>query len=788
MILNIDFSVFNLLLTLLSGGLFFSIILSIYTLKFIKLKKAKIFFALLSITIIWMLLKITSLFVTSVETRYYINNLVLATTTWIPILFLQLLASHIKNIKLKIPKTIIVIFTILTIISSILFLTSPFHHLYSYNFQIQMYKNIPIHTYTKGIGFRIWIVLGSFIYLLTFLLTFLELFNKHLFYRKQLFILLLGFLIPYIVDILFVLNISLIKNYNLSSVSFVISNCFIAWALFGFDFFKLIPIARNLIIEKINDLIFVTNLKDIIVELNPATEIFFNLNKKQIIGKSFYDVFEKITNLIEIYNNKGEIKIFFCKKSQKTFSVSYTEMLDENNLLLGHIFVFQDITEFKKTELLVLEQEKRFRNIFENATNAILLINAEGKYIKINQAFTNILGFTQNEVENHEVGSISMHHEDKNEIFIAINKLIKNEITEYSNEIRAAHKNGNLVWCKVNAKKYINQNGEFEYILAEFFDISEIKKNQEFKEKLYSIIAHDLRSPFNSIMGFTESLQNNINLYSTEKIKNNLQNIYNSSQKAYNLVNNLIIWFQTQSNSTLEIYKVQFNIYTEIISILENLNYLFNEKQISIENNIPKNIFLFADKNMISIVLRNLIVNAIKFNKPNGKIILNSKIIENKIQISVEDTGIGILENDISKLFSVSAKEINAENKGTNLGLMICKEFVEKNAGKIWAESELERGTRIIIELNYNNEIEANTKIISNEEKILLEEYYQKLKNLSYFEFSKIRNILQEITKFDIQKYNIWCNELKQSILESNEEKYKNLLNNFNKLINDETK
>jgi len=788
MILNVDFSLFNSLLILLTGGLILSIILSIYCLHFIQLKKAKIFLALLLITIIWMIFKIISLFITSVETRFYINCFVLATTTWIPILFINLLSNHVTNIKLKIPKKVILIITIITILSSLLSLTSPFHQLYTFNYEIIMYKNIPLHIYTKGIGFSVWIVFGSFLYLLTFGITILEIFNKHKFYRKQLIVLLIGFLIPFLVDMMFVFNISFIKKYNLASVSFVLSNFFIAWSLFGFQFFKLVPIARNLIIEKISDLIFVTNQKDIIVELNPATELFFNFSKKQLIGKSFFEVFGKIPKLINIYNNKTDANLFFCEKSYRTFSVSYTEMLDDNKILLGHIFVFHDISELKKTELLVLEQEQKFRNIFENSTNAILLINAEGKYIKINQAFTNILGYNQIEVQNQEVGSISMHKDDKNEIKIAIKKLINNEITEYTKEIRAAHKNGHLVWCFVNAKKYINQKGEFEYILAEFFDISEIKKNQEFKEKLYSIIAHDLRSPFGSILGFTENLQKNINIYSKDKINNNLQNIYNSSLKAYNLVNSLILWFQTQTNNNLEIFKTKFNIYNEINLILENLNYLFEEKQIIIENNIQKNTFIFVDKDMISIVLRNLIVNATKFNKINGKIILNSIILKNKIKISIQDTGIGISENNISKLFSNLAKEINIVEKGNNLGLMICKEFIEKNEGKISVKSELEKGTEFNIEFNYNKEFESEKNKISSEEKDLLIELHKKLEYLSFFEFSKIRNILQEILKLDIQQINTWCNNLKKSILESNEEKYNNLINQFHKLLEDETK
>lgn len=215
------------------------------------------------------------------------------------------------------------------------------------------------------------------------------------------------------------------------------------------------------------------------------------------------------------------------------------------------------------------------------------------------------------------------------------------------------------------------------------------------KDKFFSIIAHDLKNPFNSIKGFTELLIENSNEYDEEKKLKFLKIIKGSTLKAASLLNNLLIWANSQSgNLKFNPQKVELiQVVSNVISLLEiqAIN-----KDIKIVDNIEKNLFVLADKNMLATILRNLISNAIKFTHQNGKIEILATKKESFVEITVKDNGVGISKSEIKNLFSIEVKNSNvgtANEQGSGLGLILCKDFVEKHGGKIWVESEVNKGT-----------------------------------------------------------------------------------------------
>lgn len=221
-----------------------------------------------------------------------------------------------------------------------------------------------------------------------------------------------------------------------------------------------------------------------------------------------------------------------------------------------------------------------------------------------------------------------------------------------------------------------------------------IKSNAE-KDMFFSIIAHDLRSPFNSILGFCEMIIEEVEAKNLDKVEEYANIILKSSSRAVDLLMNLMYWAQSQTGG------LKFNPINIVISdFVEEVLLLFEDiarqKNISIDKNLPDGIMVSVDKAMMSTVLRNFISNAIKFTHSGGKILISAELTENRILFSVRDNGVGIHETVIEKLFKIdeSHSTLGTKNeKGTGLGLVLCKEFVEKHHGEIWAESELGKGS-----------------------------------------------------------------------------------------------
>lgn len=251
--------------------------------------------------------------------------------------------------------------------------------------------------------------------------------------------------------------------------------------------------------------------------------------------------------------------------------------------------------------------------------------------------------------------------------------------------------NGDVLWTGILYEITNRIKAEEEIIKIN----KELKKVNAEKDKFFSIIAHDLKSPFNSILGFSELLAEQINAGNSEEIKQYSEIILNSAQRANNLLSNLMEWLQLQTGR-LKVLPIFFELNTEINNVIQLYNDIANSKSINIQKNTPKTIIAFGDQRMINTVLRNLISNAIKFTKKGGDITISAEKLNEHILISVSDTGVGIPPSVKSKLFTTedNISTLGTENEmGTGLGLLLCKEFIEKNAGKIWVESKVNAGS-----------------------------------------------------------------------------------------------
>lgn len=226
------------------------------------------------------------------------------------------------------------------------------------------------------------------------------------------------------------------------------------------------------------------------------------------------------------------------------------------------------------------------------------------------------------------------------------------------------------------------------------------------KDKFFSIIAHDLKGPFQNLIGYSQLLVQEFENLSSEEVREMSVDLYNSAKNLYRLLENLLQWSRLQ-RGVIEFNPVEFEISLLVSQNFELFNNIAKEKNISLVSNVPDNLIVYADLNMINTVIRNLLSNAIKFTDFGGRVELNAVTInDNYVKIEVKDNGVGMSEDFVKNIFRIDAvKSTPGTNneQGTGLGLILCKDFVNKNNGRISVESKLGEGTTFTIWLPTSN-------------------------------------------------------------------------------------
>ena len=224
----------------------------------------------------------------------------------------------------------------------------------------------------------------------------------------------------------------------------------------------------------------------------------------------------------------------------------------------------------------------------------------------------------------------------------------------------------------------------------------ELKELNLAKDKLFSVIAHDLRSPFQGLLGLTEVMATQSHEFLPSEMADFSRKLHDSVANLYDLLENLLEWAQLQKDAisfTPQLLRLPDLFWKSMEAIRQNAL----QKEIEIKNEINNEHTIYADEKMVNSVLRNLLSNAMKFSYRGGLVVVRSRKNEDEsVEISVTDSGVGISEDLIGKLFKTGEKVRSAgtENEpSTGLGLLLCKEFIEKNGGKIWAESEEGKGS-----------------------------------------------------------------------------------------------
>lgn len=263
----------------------------------------------------------------------------------------------------------------------------------------------------------------------------------------------------------------------------------------------------------------------------------------------------------------------------------------------------------------------------------------------------------------------------------------------------------NLFRTKAKVKQ---QNNELllqnELIFKQKNELNELLAN---RDRLFSIIAHDLRNPFNSILLNIELMDIELKKQNFSRINNGLTRLSKTARLTYELLEKLLLWAENQ-NGNISFVKLVLLLYNEIENVVALVNGQAQSKSISIKTSIQENIRIYADKDMLQIILRNLIQNAIKFTPEGGEVQITAENKNNFVEIKIKDNGIGMDEKMTKLIFNFDKLKIRngtSGEPGSGLGLVLVKQFVEKNDGKILVETEPNKGTTFIILLPNSEKI-----------------------------------------------------------------------------------
>jgi signal transduction histidine kinase len=284
------------------------------------------------------------------------------------------------------------------------------------------------------------------------------------------------------------------------------------------------------------------------------------------------------------------------------------------------------------------------------------------------------------------------------------NRVLSGE-TLTSHTLRYIHKNKNIVWADVSARPIFSETGEILGFRFSSKDITKLKESELMlrelnatKDKFFSIISHDLKSPFSALIGFSEILMEEHTSQTAEQREEIISFINEAAKNTLKLLENLLTWARSQSGK-LEVMQAKVNLKPLSAEIVDLIVVAAQNKKISIENTIKNDIWVWADSNLLNTIIRNLISNSIKYTKENGHVNLGALIKDGYAEVHVSDTGIGFDDSILTNLFTVGENRSTPGTNneiGTGLGLILCKDFVEKMGGKIWASSEIGKGSTFI--------------------------------------------------------------------------------------------
>ncbi len=469
----------------------------------------------------------------------------------------------------------------------------------------------------------------------------------------------------------------------------------------------------RLITENSNDLIRVLN-EDF------KTEYLNETTHKQVLGYTTDDLIGDFDIKLNHPEDYAKIRKFMLKLFKNKEGIHISRMRHKNGNYLWfevrakmfkddqgnqkYLFISQDITHRRQTELALMESEEKYRSLYENSPNAVILSNKNGILLDMNSSAERILGYSKNELFGRNYIDFGMVTTDQVSVIKSLYKQLFKGKKPKPIELQITKKNGKMAWIFLqNSMIKLDNEIIIESIAqeitlkkrAEILIIEENKRLLELnkmKSELISRVSHELKTPITSIFGGTQIL---LELYRDQTCSDAIEfiELINRGGKRLKLlVDNLL------DASRIESDKLKLNLQKEnLVEIVKDCinenRYLALKRNIILELHLPEVVNIKIDKIRIEQVITNLLSNAIKNTPKNGIIRMELEEKDNSIYFKIEDTGIGLTKKEMEKLFTKFGKiervgpKMDIDIEGSGLGLYLSKEIVDLHGGHIWVES-----------------------------------------------------------------------------------------------------
>jgi len=537
---------------------------------------------------IWALSYGLELSSTSLEQMLFWINIEYLGIAFIPAFWLFFLLKFTGKDKWLKPKYFYA-FMLLPLITLLMVWTNKYHHLHYTSVSLDNSGPFPLLSLETGP----WYIVHTIYFYTLLVWGVILLVNKYRksdqVFRRQNLTILVAVFIPWVANVMYLFGYRPMGHIDSTPFAFIITMLFLSIGLVRFRLLDIIPIAREKVIEAMNEGLIVTDNQDRVVDLNQEIRNILTLEEKKIIGKRLELILPEQTELYELIKARkgGQLQLNLVN-SEIFLEASLTPLFENQHAYSGLIILIRDITE-----RVEIENKLRLQS----------------------------------------------------EQLLGMNKL---------------------------------------------------------KDRLFSIIAHDLRGPLINLNDIIKML--NEGMITEEEFKSFVPQLSKNIGYTTGLLENLLFWSKSQLQGEV-VKPIYFNLKEVSVNILHLFENTIHEKDILIDNNIPLTCKVYADKDMIQLVVRNLISNAVKFSKRGGSIKLTTRIEGNNTILCVTDTGVGISDSDQKKIFEQETFTTRGTDneQGTGLGLLLCKDFIEKNGGLIWVESEIGKGSKFCVRIPNTN-------------------------------------------------------------------------------------
>lgn len=457
--------------------------------------------------------------------------------------------------------------------------------------------------------------------------------------------------------------------------------------------------------------------------VSPSIEKLRGYTPEEVLLKPFSEALTPEVSQIVIERIKKEKAKFLLNTDKEEF---YTEILEQPSKNGSTVWaevvskyhinpktnkveihgVSRDITERRKVEM----EYRKLSVATEQSPSSIVITDLNGVIEYSNPKFSEVTGYTREEVYGKNPRVLKSGRTPKDEYKNLWDTIKSGNV--WRGEFENRKKNGDVYYEFAVIAPIKDEKDNITHYLAVKEDVTErkivenaLKESEEklkelnsTKDKFFSIIAHDLINPLGSFKGMTQLLSESYDDFEEEERMSFLHAMRTSSENIYKLLENLLQWSQSQ-RGTLRVIRKNFDLRLLIKNNIELSKHTADSKNITLLNHVENSVIVNADANLINTVVRNLISNAIKFTPQNGNVIISAKSDEKMTTVSVQDSGIGMSNAVMDKLFRIDQNISmlgTSKEKGTGLGLILCKEFIEKHGGNIWVESSEGSGSTFI--------------------------------------------------------------------------------------------